>query len=311
MLRTARQMTAARLGTELDRVRPETPLEAGGREVLEALYDQVLDILSRERSLDPHRNLGSDIPTPSLEDLGLTLGREASAPTVAEVASLATRAAVRLLLGHRLDVPAEELASELHFALDLDADSLTRVDLVLLLEEALDVSVPDDSMSLVQTVGDAELFSVLFDRTREEIILALGRDIADDLSLDTPLADFGDGDGQVAIASAARAVGSELPQCRCPCHSLKDAVRLAFLADKVRTAFASGSGVAVASITAATVPDRDLGLSPDQAHKLFSELALSLDVDPAVLQGGHDRPLGVAVRRLADASVEATGGGPR
>jgi len=180
--------------------------------VLDQLFSEVLEILSRERSLNPQGHFDGSTPVPTLAQLGLEL--HTAEPDVATVAALATRAAVRLLLGYRLDVPAEELGSDLHLTYDLGADSLTRVDLVLLLEEALEVSVPDDSMSLVQSIGDAELFSVLFDRTREEIILTLG-EAASELALDTPLEQFGDHDGRVAVAAAARAVGSELPSSKC------------------------------------------------------------------------------------------------
>jgi acyl carrier protein len=300
VLRTAREVAAEALGTTLDQVRPETSIKGVTTEVLEKLYERVMGTLSQEQSLE-HFEISTADPQ-RLGQMSRELG-DLLLPTVAAATTLVTHAAVRLLLASRLDEAADKLEPDLHFAHDLGADSLTRVDLVLLLEEALEVSVPDDSMSLVQTVGDAELFSVLFDRTREEIIIALGEE-ADDLALDTPLADFGDLDGRVAIAAAARAVNTDLPFCHRQCHTLKDAVRLAYLTEKIRAVLARASGCSVAEIGIGAVPERDLGLSADRTRQLLAELARSLDIDPSAVDDSPGQPLTATVCALADASTE-------
>jgi acyl carrier protein len=306
VLRTARGVVAERRGIGLDLVRPETRLDAGAeaREVLDELHEKVIDLIAREEALDPRGARRGDRTPPTPEQLGLSIEDRVS---VASIAELATRAAVRLLLAHRLDVPADQMRPELHFTNDLGADSLTRVDLVLLLEEALEVSVPDDSLSLVQSVGDAELFAVLFDRTREEIVLALGES-AETLANDTPLVSVGDRDGQAAIAAAARAVGTDLPSCRCTCETLKDAVRLAYLAVKVRGVLARSCGVDPATIDGDTVPETDLGLDPDRTRQVLADLAETLEIDPKAATRSHRLTVAATVRAFADASIEASRG---
>lgn len=304
VLRTARMVAAANLELDIQQVRPETQLAEKSGAILDELFSQVRELLQQEWALDPRGGLDGEPTIPSLAELDLSL--EPNEPVdVASVAERATRAAVRLLLGHRLDVPADELRSELHFTMDLGADSLTRVDLVLLLEEALEVSVPDDSLALVQTVGDAELFSVLFDRTREEIILTLGEG-AEALAYDTPLAEVGDPEGASAIAAAVKAVGNDLPSCEARCHTLKDAVRLAFLSDKVRVALASACEKGVETIKSDTIPERDLGITSEQVAIVLGELADALELDRVAVAESHKRTVAATIQALADASLEAS-----
>ena len=54
-----------------------------------------------------------------------------------------------------LSVPEEKVVPEARFAEDLEADSLDLVELVMALEEKLDISVPEEDLEGVGTVGQA------------------------------------------------------------------------------------------------------------------------------------------------------------
>lgn len=54
-----------------------------------------------------------------------------------------------------LSVDAAAVTESATFKEDLDADSLDLVELVMALEERLDISVPEESLENVKTVGDA------------------------------------------------------------------------------------------------------------------------------------------------------------
>ncbi len=279
VLRTARQITSSCLDLDFNQVVPETPLERQGEVVLAELLAQVMDGLAREQSIELSPDISSRNSAALVDSVGFNndFCRNLSPLTVGDAAWLTTKVAVHYLVGHRLDIPPRELSSKLNFALDLGADSLTRVDLVLLFEEALDISVPDDSMSLVQTIGDAELFAILYDRTREEISVALNVPI-EQFAFDTPLAAIGDPHGEVALVAASHAAGMRLDHHECA--ALQDAVRLAFLSSKLRDALAEVAGVDPAGVTAETMTAEDLGLSQTTAQKVIEQLAGSMDLGP-------------------------------
>ena len=54
-----------------------------------------------------------------------------------------------------LGVESEAVVDEARFKEDLDADSLDLVELVMALEERFDISVPEDDLENVLTVGQA------------------------------------------------------------------------------------------------------------------------------------------------------------
>jgi acyl carrier protein len=54
-----------------------------------------------------------------------------------------------------LQVPAEKVTMDAKFGDDLDADSLDLVELVMALEEAFDIEVPEEELEGIQTVGQA------------------------------------------------------------------------------------------------------------------------------------------------------------
>jgi acyl carrier protein len=54
-----------------------------------------------------------------------------------------------------LQVAPEQVTVEARFGDDLDADSLDLVELVMALEEAFDIEVPEEDLEGVETVGQA------------------------------------------------------------------------------------------------------------------------------------------------------------
>ncbi|MEX2658655.1 MAG: acyl carrier protein [Acidimicrobiales bacterium] len=54
-----------------------------------------------------------------------------------------------------LQVTPEQVTMEAKFGDDLDADSLDLVELVMALEEAFDIEVPEEELDGIETVGQA------------------------------------------------------------------------------------------------------------------------------------------------------------
>ena len=54
-----------------------------------------------------------------------------------------------------LQVAPEQVTPDAKFADDLDADSLDLVELVMALEEAFDIEVPEEELEGIETVGQA------------------------------------------------------------------------------------------------------------------------------------------------------------
>lgn len=59
------------------------------------------------------------------------------------------------LVSKQLGVAKEKVTREASFVSDLGADSLDTVELVMEIEEAFDLSIPDEAAEKIQTVGDA------------------------------------------------------------------------------------------------------------------------------------------------------------
>lgn len=59
------------------------------------------------------------------------------------------------IIAEQMSVPKENVTPETSFVNDLHADSLDTVELVMELEEAFDISIPDEDAEKIQTVGDA------------------------------------------------------------------------------------------------------------------------------------------------------------
>ncbi|MGH2545839.1 MAG: acyl carrier protein [Actinomycetota bacterium] len=62
---------------------------------------------------------------------------------------------VRKVLAEQLARDEAEITAEARFEEDLDADSLDLVEVVLALEEALGIDIPEEEMEDVKTVGQA------------------------------------------------------------------------------------------------------------------------------------------------------------
>ncbi len=62
---------------------------------------------------------------------------------------------VKDIIVEQLGVNAEEVTEEASFIDDLGADSLDTVELVMALEEAFDIQVPDEDAEKLTTVGAA------------------------------------------------------------------------------------------------------------------------------------------------------------
>lgn len=65
---------------------------------------------------------------------------------------------IRGLVCEQLGVDAAELRPESDILEDLGADSLDVVELVMALEEAFDIEVPDEDAEGMRTIGDVEQY---------------------------------------------------------------------------------------------------------------------------------------------------------
>ena len=62
---------------------------------------------------------------------------------------------VKDIIVEQLGVKKEQVTNEASFIDDLGADSLDTVELVMALEEAFDLEIPDEEAEKIQTVGQA------------------------------------------------------------------------------------------------------------------------------------------------------------
>jgi acyl carrier protein len=61
---------------------------------------------------------------------------------------------LKSIVAEQLDVDAEKVTMESSITEDLGADSLDTVDLVMAIEEVFDISIPDEAVENIKTVGD-------------------------------------------------------------------------------------------------------------------------------------------------------------
>jgi len=65
---------------------------------------------------------------------------------------------VQSIVSEQLSVDSAEVKTDSNFQNDLGADSLDTVELVMALEEAFDIEIPDEAAEGIATVGDAVKF---------------------------------------------------------------------------------------------------------------------------------------------------------
>lgn len=65
---------------------------------------------------------------------------------------------VKKAVVEQLDVREEEITEDSTFVQDLGADSLEVVEIVMALEEAFNIEIPDEEVDQIKTVGDAVNF---------------------------------------------------------------------------------------------------------------------------------------------------------
>jgi len=59
------------------------------------------------------------------------------------------------IIVEQLEVPVDKVTMSASFAEDLKADSIDRLELVVVLEEAFKLEIPDEDAEKIKTVGDA------------------------------------------------------------------------------------------------------------------------------------------------------------
>jgi len=74
------------------------------------------------------------------------------------VASDSLKEQIRGLVSEQLGVDPSELTPESNILEDLGADSLDVVELVMAIEEAFDIEVPDEDAETMRTLGDVERY---------------------------------------------------------------------------------------------------------------------------------------------------------
>jgi len=65
---------------------------------------------------------------------------------------------VRAILAEQLGVEPGEITPEASILDDLGADSLDVVEMVMSLEDAFDIEVPDEEVEALRTIGDVERY---------------------------------------------------------------------------------------------------------------------------------------------------------
>ena len=67
-------------------------------------------------------------------------------------------ARIQTIVADQLGVEIAEVTKDASILDDLGADSLDVVELVMILEEAFDIEVPDESVEEMRTIGDVQRF---------------------------------------------------------------------------------------------------------------------------------------------------------
>ncbi len=68
---------------------------------------------------------------------------------------MAVEERIKKIIAEQLGVEEEDVVPDASFVEDLGADSLDTVELVMMLEEAFDIEIPDEDAEKIQTVSQA------------------------------------------------------------------------------------------------------------------------------------------------------------
>jgi acyl carrier protein len=74
-------------------------------------------------------------------------------PTVADRSEVSGK--IMEIVAEKLDKPKDEIGEDKSFQIDLGADSLDLVELIMDMEDAFDISIPEEEAQKIQTIGDA------------------------------------------------------------------------------------------------------------------------------------------------------------
>ena len=65
---------------------------------------------------------------------------------------------IRGLVSEQLGLSLSEVTPEAHILDDLGADSLDVVEMIMAIEEAFDIEIPDEDAEGMRTIGDVEVY---------------------------------------------------------------------------------------------------------------------------------------------------------
>ena len=115
-------------------------------------------MLESFRELEERDNQPSVSEVDRSDAVAKASGMDVNQPSVSEADRSAIFEKVKKAVVEQLDVREDEITESSTFVQDLGADSLEVVEIVMALEEAFGIEIPDEEVDKIQTVGDAVNF---------------------------------------------------------------------------------------------------------------------------------------------------------